>query len=316
MHIIHYLSSILLLLPLLVFTLPVQDDYYNNNIETFHNNNDQQKVLMENINNQQETNVNDDDNFIIDKEKFIQMLSSHIMVEHLETAISVLSKRLASQIQNTVKLNIQQQKEKNKMMMMQNNNNGDYNMVDIKLLLNQLQGAIGSYIQDHIPSMWYAHSSSEALDSTPLKGFMEKKLNEFCSINEYQINQQKEKEDENDEYMIDYQCLKTNGHTYLLKVDDYIKEQMHYTLAEIIQQDVPALLAMVDNQVRAVIHHFNTYLLPPSSQVHLNFASLQNDPNWSNLSSLDEILDIIASVENNEKNFHSVLHYASLSRAS
>ncbi|CAO3607811.1 unnamed protein product [Cunninghamella echinulata] len=331
MLLIKYLSSILLLLlPIFVLSLPVHD--INNKIEYIQN--DQQTSFINSMNikiqqeqeQQEHENENEnEENFFIDTTRFTHMLSSHIMIEHLETAISILSKRLASQVQNTVKLNIQQQQQQNQNQNQNHHHSYDYNEVDIELLLDQLQAAIASFVQDQLPSMWYGHSSSNALDSTPLKEFMEKKLYDFCFYQEQQDNdndndnegkkENQENQEEKKDKTIDYQCLKKNTHAYLDKVDSYIKEQMHYTLAEMIQQDVPALLNMVDNQVRAVLHHFNTYLLPPSTQVHLKFISLQEDPNWSNISSMDEILDIIASVEKNEKIFHSVLHYASLSKS-
>ncbi|KAI9300208.1 hypothetical protein BJ944DRAFT_273377 [Cunninghamella echinulata] len=313
MLLIKCLSSILLLLPIFVLSLPVHD--INNKIEYIQN--DQQTPFINPTDIKLQHEQEKEENFLIDTTRFTHMLSSHIMIEHLETAISILSKRLASQVQNTVKLNIQQQQQNH------HHHSYDYNEVDIELLLDQLQAAIASFVQDQLPSMWYGHSSSNALDSTPLKEFMEKKLYDFCFYQEQQDNNNDIDDDdegkiesqEKKDKIIDYQCLKSNTYAYLDKVDSYIKEQMHYTLAEMVQQDVPALLNMVDNQVRAVLHHFNTYLLPPSTQVHLKFISLQEDPNWSNLSSMDEILDIIASVEKNEKISHSVLHYASLSKS-
>lgn len=314
MLLIKCLGSILLLLPIFVLSLPVHD--INNKIEYIQNAQQTPFINPMDIKLQQEHEQEKEENFFIDTTRFTHMLSSHIMIEHLETAISILSKRLASQVQNTVKLNIQQQQQN------QHHHSYDYNEVDIELLLDQLQAAIASFVQDQLPSMWYGHSSSNALDSTPLKEFMEKKLYDLCFYREQQDNNNDIDDDEGKienqekkDKTIDYQCLKSNTYAYLDKVDSYIKEQMHYTLAEMVQQDVPALLNMVDNQVRAVLHHFNTYLLPPSTQVHLKFISLQEDPNWSNLSSMDEILDIIASVEKNEKISHSVLHYASLSKS-
>ncbi|ORZ20301.1 hypothetical protein BCR42DRAFT_408441 [Absidia repens] len=281
----------------------------------------------------------DDADFYVDLNRFTQLLSAHIMAEHLENAVTTLSKALAAQIQDSVQL-IRQQR----------NNNGPYNSlgketvgqqqqqlrwiqqeddtdsdVDVRLLKEQLQGAVGSYVEDQLPNMWYSHSSFVALDSISLRSFMETTLSTYCplmrmpttdDLQHQEQQQQQQQQRDNDDVMISFACLRPLTRKFSTVVDNYIKENMHSTLVDIVQQDLPQLLIMTDNHIRAVLNHFNTFLLPPHSQLRMDLLSVQQDHHgWTSVEQIGALLDSITNGENNNDGDddslpHSIHQYA------
>ncbi|KAI8099417.1 uncharacterized protein BX664DRAFT_321201 [Halteromyces radiatus] len=306
--------GLFVLFPLLVSTLPVQQ-LDSNDIA---NSNDTNDIIFSNKDNDdilkstQLDKKNDNDDFDLDLNRFVQLLSSHIMVEHLENAVISLSKILAAQIQDSVQLITEQytplysiDQKQQQWIHTDDGNNED---VDVRLLREQLRGAVGSYVEDQLPSMWYGHSSFAALDSSALRLFMESTLLEYCpAITTEQPLEQN--------VMISHECFQKNAMDFSTKVDGYIKQHMQTTLMDIVQQDLPQLLHLTDNHIRAILHHFNTFLLPPHSQLQMSFLSLQDHPDWSNMNNINDILDFINDGDNSNSMAHSVHQYVILAKS-
>lgn len=269
----------------------------------------------------------DDAEFYVDVNRFTHLLSAHIMAEHLESAVIALSRSLAAQIQSSVQLTSQPstnygnafRPEQQQLQRIYddegNNGSGD---VDIRLLKEQIQGAVGSYVEDQLPNMWYSHSSFAALDSVSLRSFMETSLLEYCPATTLSDNDHAQ--NDNDDAVIQHGCLEAHSTSFSAIVDAYVKENMHSTLMDIVQQDLPQLLVMTDNHIRAVLNHFNSFLLPPHCQLRMTRLSLQDHQAWSGVDNINTILDSITEGENNylrgDTLIHSIHHYATLSKSS
>ncbi|CAO3592442.1 unnamed protein product [Absidia cylindrospora] len=285
---------------------------------------------------QSQLNDIDDEDFYVDLNRFTQLLSAHIMAEHLENAVTALSKALAAQIQDSVQLITQQrsnnspynspeketvgqqQQQQLRWIQQEDDTDGD---VDVRLLKEQLQGAVGSYVEDQLPNMWYSHSSFVALDSISLRSFMETTLSDYCPLMRMpttdDVQQQEQQQQRGDgDVMISFTCLRPLTRNFSTVVDNYIKQNMHSTLVDIVQQDLPQLLIMTDNHIRAVLNHFNTFLLPPHSQLRMDLLSVQQDHHgWTSVEHIGALLDSITDGENNNDGDddslpHSIHQYA------
>jgi hypothetical protein len=259
------------------------------------------------------TDLNDDQqpftnsespDFDVDLNRFTQLLSAHIMSEHLDSAITALSKKLAGQIQDSIQLITHQQVFFPNIAIMEKAG-PTTDDVDVRLLKEQLQGAVGSYVQDQLPSLWYNHRSFVALDSISLRSFMETTLVEHCPI----------ADDDNQGKIISHQCLQPLATQFSATLDTYVKTNMQSALADIVQQDLPQLLAMTDNHVSAILNHFNTFLLPPHSQLRMNPLSLKDHQDWSSMDHINAILDSIAASESKDVLVHSIQRYALLAKS-
>ncbi|KAI8337048.1 hypothetical protein BC941DRAFT_426533 [Chlamydoabsidia padenii] len=222
--------------------------------------------------------------FFVDLNRLTNILSAHIMTEHVDNAIMTLSKSLAAHIQSSVQLDTHA-----------SHNDED---VDIRLLKEQIQGAVGSYVQDQLPSMWYRGG----LDS--IHSFLETSLVETC---------------EPVEGVIPFGCLQSHADRFSTLVDAHVKHTMHATLADIVQKDLPQLLTMTDHHIRAVLNHFNTFLLPPHCQLSMHPLSLQDHLSWSDADNINAILDSVADGETSYSHsgslVHSIHQYAILSKS-
>lgn len=254
---------------------------------------------------QQPFTSNDTPDFDVDLNRFTQLLSAHIMSEHLDSAITALSKKLAGQIQDSIQLITNQQVFFPNIAIMEKVSPATDD-VDVRLLKEQLQGAVGSYVQDQLPSLWYNHRSFVALDSISLRSFMETTLLVHCPIAD---------EIDSRGMIISHRCLQPLAAQFSATLDTYVKNNMQSALADIVQQDLPQLLAMTDNHVRAILNHFNTFLLPPHSQLRMNLLSLQDHQDWSSIDHINTILDSITASESKDVLVHSIQRYALLAKS-
>jgi hypothetical protein len=324
MLLIHHLiftAGILLFFTSLVSTLPIDSNDVTDSSIDFAN---KQKPAPNSL--LDATDI-DDAEFFVDLNRFTHLLSAHIMAEHLESAVIALSKSLAAQIQSSVQLTSQSstnhgnsyhQEQQQLQRDYDDEGNNDSGDVDIRLLKEQIQGAVGSYVEDQLPNMWYSHSSFAALDSMSLRSFMETSLLEYCPSTT--LSDDDDAQNDNDDVVIRHDCLEAHSTSFSAIVDVYVKKNMHSTLVDIVQQDLPQLLVMTDNHIRAVLNHFNSFLLPPHCQLRMTLLSLQDHQAWSGVDNINAILDSITEGENNYLRdgtlIHSIHQYASLSKTS
>ncbi|ORZ25280.1 hypothetical protein BCR42DRAFT_399797 [Absidia repens] len=256
----------------------------------------------------------DESDFYVDLNRFSQLLSAHIMTEHLDSAVTTLSKKLAAQIQNSVQLIIRPYDSTATEQQPWNyQNNDDDEDVDIRLLIEQLEGAVGSYIEDQLPTLWYRHPSFAALDSVSLRSFMEQTVLTHCPL--VKLNGEPVTDDEliqqQQHRYISHQCLQPFARTFSTSLDDFIKQNMQSTLVEIVRDDLPHLLIRTDNHLLAILNHFNTFLLSARSQLLTDLTSLQNHQHatsWSFLSDVDTVGALLDSISDGENKADSLIH--------
>ncbi|KAI8065857.1 hypothetical protein BC940DRAFT_303047 [Gongronella butleri] len=240
----------------------------------------------------------------VDVHRFVSLLASHVVVEHLDSAASVLAKHLSVQIQDAVQLSSDPLAVHPPTMILASDWVND--QVDVRLLHEQLRGAVGSYVQDQMPHLWNRHSAAAALNITPLHDTMTATLVDYCPPID----------SESTSAVITYACLSEHAVAFLSSMDDYMKDHLHNTLTRLVQTDIPTLLTMANHHVDAILQHFNMYLLPPHTQLHFNFMSLQDQiQTWASSSNINQVLDTIASSEtNSDALIVSISHYAMQAR--
>ncbi|KAF7730263.1 hypothetical protein EC973_002506 [Apophysomyces ossiformis] len=276
--------------------------------------------------------VVNDQEYEVDTSRFAQLLSTHLLFDHLETAFSLLSKNISLHFQDAIQVNVKSPESVD---------NGS-SSVDVEILKGQLRGAVGSYIEDKLPSMWNEHAS--ALDKSSLQGFIEYTVHQFCSNREQTSKQEAEIKEEEKEEEIEPQetelpyasadrpitvpnvCLERNSVSFFALLRQYIATHIRHTLSDMMYDDLPVLFASTRDQVLGILEHFNRHLQIFSGDVELTLVLGEIDHTWlASPSQMNVIMTTVShwsEAEDDEDNkttqtdpVQSIRHFTSLARS-
>ncbi|KAG0166090.1 hypothetical protein DFQ28_008071 [Apophysomyces sp. BC1034] len=250
--------------------------------------------------------------FDVDTVRFAQLLSTHLLFDHLETAFTLLSKKISLHFQEAIQVNVRS---------LESVESGS-SSVDVEILKGQLKGAVGSYIEDKLPAMWNEHAS--ALDKSSLQGFIEYTVHRVCPAGD----PLEEDEDEPLYDMIDKpatvssSCLETNSPAFFASLKRYIGRHIRHTLSDMMYDDLPVLFDTTRNQVYGILAHFNHYVQISSRDVELTLTLGEMDHTWlASPAQLNEILATVAHLSNEDTDgsqtdpVQSIRHFATLARS-
>ncbi|KAI8888818.1 hypothetical protein K501DRAFT_329671 [Backusella circina FSU 941] len=216
-----------------------------------------------------------EENNAVDLHLFAQQLSTHLSFDHLELAYSQFSKKLSIHFQDLVQVTEEPV---------------DLNdSVDLELLKGQLKGAVSSYVEDSLPSIWNSRASQ--VDKYSLTGYVENICREICpttivdattlqdiktTATTAPISQPEEElntiDDDNnntfDEFQhphksrvtVSHTCLETNSDRILSLIDQHVETRLIYIVNEIITNDLPPLFDTTQLHVRGILDHFERLL--------------------------------------------------------
>ncbi|CEP08095.1 hypothetical protein [Parasitella parasitica] len=204
----------------------------------------------------------------VDVNQFSQFFSSHLLFDHLDGTLAVLSKRISLHFQSLIQVTVQP---------LDGAVNDEFE-VDIDLLKGQLQGAVGSFIEDSLPTIW--NTRSNVIDRTSLSLFIEKTTSDYCTITI-------------DNTLLNT-CIQKNAKEIANRVDQYIQSHVKRILPLIVTEDLPPLFQTTQSHVNGILAHFNHYLLKskgrkPSIQANNVIAIQQNLENSVELTSYLEM---------------------------
>ncbi|CAO3613136.1 unnamed protein product [Mucor fragilis] len=171
----------------------------------------------------------------VDIHQFSQFFSSHLLFDHLDGTLTVLSKRISQHFQDLIQVTVQP---------LGGGPNDDFE-VDVDLLKGQLQGAVGSFIEDSLPTVWNTRSS--VIDKSSLSQYIEKITSEYCTIT-------------TDNTLMNT-CIEKNANQIVTRVDQYIQNHVKHILTSIVMEDLPPLFQTTQSHVNGILAHFNHYLV-------------------------------------------------------
>ncbi|KAG2206339.1 hypothetical protein INT46_003575 [Mucor plumbeus] len=171
----------------------------------------------------------------VDINQFSQFFSSHLLFDHLDGTLTVLSKRISQHFQSLIQVTIQP---------LGGGSSDDFE-VDIDLLKGQLQGAVGSFIEDSLPTIW--NTRSNVIDKSSLSQYIEKTTSEYCTITM------------DNTFM--NTCIQKNANEIVTRVDQYIQNHVKHILTLIVMEDLPPLFQTTQSHVNGILAHFNHYLV-------------------------------------------------------
>ncbi|KAL0073231.1 hypothetical protein F4703DRAFT_1718070, partial [Phycomyces blakesleeanus] len=215
---------------------------------------------------------------------FSQLLTSHLLFEHLENTYLLVSKKISLFFQDTIQLTAKLPEQ-----LVINSSSS----VDVQILKHQLRGAVAAYIEDRVPAMWNMHAS--ALDKTSLQSFIEYTEGHQTTDSEIVLT-------------VSNVCLNANSGLLFSALEGYIGKHIRQAMSDMVSSNnLPHLYSATRAQVKGVLAHFNSYILVSSGvQLELTLSpqdalSISNDYSWLfKTSTVDEILTTVAHWANED----------------
>ncbi|KAI8644540.1 hypothetical protein BD408DRAFT_121157 [Parasitella parasitica] len=223
----------------------------------------------------------------VDVSQFSQFFSSHLLFDHLDGTLTVLSKRISLHFQSLIQVTVQPPG---------GGVNDDFE-VDIDLLRGQLQGAVGyivkfvAFIEDSLPTIW--NTRSKVIDKSSLTQYIEKTTSDYCAINV-------------DNTFINT-CIQKNIQEIAARVDQYIQDHVNRILWLIATEDLPPLFQTTQSHVNGILAHFNHYLV--KGRDRKQFKELKNTIVIQH--NLENSVELISYLEMAVNSHHQSLENAS-----
>ncbi|KAI8083397.1 uncharacterized protein B0P05DRAFT_537134 [Gilbertella persicaria] len=170
--------------------------------------------------------------YLVDMHQYSQLYSTHLIFDHLDSTLSNLSKRISQHFQNLIQVTMEPLSPK------------DDFVVDVDLLKGQLQGAVGSFVEDSLPSIW--NTRAAVIDKNFLANHIGYVTTQYCSPH-------------NDNYL--NTCVIGHSQEIIYQVDQYIQRQLKSIVRVIVTQDLPPLFQTTQSHVNGILAHFNHYIV-------------------------------------------------------
>lgn len=172
------------------------------------------------------------EDYYVDINQFSQFFGSHLSFEHLDGTVLTLSKSISQHFQSLVQVTTQPI------------GLNDDSFVDVDLLKGQLQGAVGSFIEDSLPHIWNTRASS--IDKSLLAAFIQDATVNYCLPSEDVVLNT---------------CIENHSSLIVSHVDHYIQNHLKDILRIIVMEDLPPLFQTTQSHVNGILAHFHHYLL-------------------------------------------------------
>ena len=88
--------------------------------------------------------INNDELFSVDVARYAQLLSTHLLFDHLDNAFYMLSKKISLQFRDSIQVNVNLTPQSKQEIQIQDNDLSSLSPpVDVQILKGQLKGAVG-----------------------------------------------------------------------------------------------------------------------------------------------------------------------------
>ncbi|EIE92508.1 hypothetical protein RO3G_17106 [Rhizopus delemar RA 99-880] len=220
----------------------------------------------------------------VDLNRFTQLLSNHLLYEHIDKAYSQLSRKISLQFRNAIHVKVKKVPNSQKIIV----------PVDVQILKRQLKGAVGSFIEDKLPSMLTTRH-----DINNLQNQLDGLIYEYCS---HSISQNA---------AISQLCLLENQNKLLSRMHEYMNQQVRDILQQVNEFDLPRLFEKTRAQMSGILIHFNQHTMDPLHHKLELKQKYSNDHYWITNDMIQEFISILNHAEEEENN---IQHFIDLSK--
>ncbi|KAI7859022.1 hypothetical protein BDC45DRAFT_498132 [Circinella umbellata] len=262
--------------------------------------------------------TNNDELFSVDVGRYAQLLSTHLLFDHLDNAFYMLSKKISLQFRNSIQVNVnltpQSQQEKQTQ---ESDLSSLSSPVDVQILKGQLKGAVGSFIEDKFPAVWSRHAV--ALGRASLQSYIEHVVYKLCPEQQQKQEQEQNQQQNsfsnnnaNDNDMsstnniptsttVSNICLESHAQQFLSSIDRYLGNHVKRTMADIVSYELPVLFDTTRIQVQDIVKHFNQQVLSEQDD-HLELVLEADHTEWWVPAEVNEVLETVVhwQTPNNE----------------
>ncbi|KAK4509025.1 uncharacterized protein ATC70_007374 [Mucor velutinosus] len=189
--------------------------------------------------------------------------------------------------------------------------------VDVQILKRQLKGAVGSFVEDKLPTIL-----TNRYNTTSLQNQLDDLLIQYCPS--IYTNQQR---------AVSHQCLLDNRELFLQDIYSYTTYELQSTLLKVNEFDLPRLFEKTRAQISGILIHFNQHTLDKNHHrlelkikaskapaVAIDDTSLSLPPSYydnnkfRNWITPEMILDFITTVTHSDnEEEHTIQHFIDLS---
>ncbi|KAG2181641.1 hypothetical protein INT44_008456 [Umbelopsis vinacea] len=245
-----------------------------------------------------------EEDFDVDINRFAQLLSVHLLFDHFENAVTNLSKKVSRRFQETIQFSILY-------------GNGDSDIIteestsneltfDIQVLKGQIRGAVGSFIEDNLPNVWYQHATS--LDKASLQQQIRQITISLCGPYS------------NKEDTVLYSCIAEHSNQLQSQMDRFVGKNLDRTLAFVTKRELPRLFEATASEVHSVLLYFNRHVLLSSDkrlQIQLARQAEATEEEWIR-KEVGDVFEAAAHWEHGsdeDQTVNSVAKFAQLAKA-
>lgn len=191
---------------------------------------------------QQQQIQNEPQYYFVDIHRFSTQFSTHLLFDHIDGSLSTLSKRISLHFQDLVQVSSPTLELNNTF------------VVDVDLLKGQLQGAVGSFIEDSLPAIWSARGT--AIDKASLSNYVERVTKRYCQPHDRDV--------------ISSTCIEYNARPIVADVDRYIRSHLFDIIQVIVQEDLPPLFSTTQSHVNGILAHFSHTITAAKKKINTN----------------------------------------------
>ncbi|KAI8886018.1 hypothetical protein K501DRAFT_331575 [Backusella circina FSU 941] len=193
---------------------------------------------------------NNDEEQQVDKSRFTQLLSNHLLFDHYDKAFNQLSRKISQQFREALQVKLRHLSE-----------NKVHTPVDVQILKRQLRGAVGSFVEDKLPSIL-----TSRYNTTDLQYQLDKIISKHCPSNQHIVSQE---------------CLMQHKDLVLAKIEKLTLLEFQNTLKRVNKYDLPRLFEKTRAQIAGIIIHFNQHTMSKDTRLELRVKQKNNNGNIS-----------------------------------
>ncbi|KAI7904439.1 uncharacterized protein BX663DRAFT_550819 [Cokeromyces recurvatus] len=243
-----------------------------------------------------------------DIHRFTQLLSNHLLYDHFDKAYFQLSKKISYQFRDVIHVRIKT---------IATSNDDDSvtddavttpsssvliqpSIVDVQILKKQLKGAVGSFIEDKLPTIL-----ANRYNTTIVQHYLEDLIYQYCP-----------------QRPILYHCLLDNQKSILREIQMFITNELQSILFKINEVDLPKLFEKTRAQIQGILVHFNQHTMDQrhhrlelkikeESRLDTNHHVSYYTRNWITPEMIHEFISIVNHTELEDG--YTIQHFIGLS---
>lgn len=256
----------------------------------------------------------------VDINRFTQLLSNHLLLDHFQKAYSQLSKKISFQFRDAIGLRVRKIKSKHAKDSSSSTTTTTSSSssqqktskllqqppVDVQMLKRQIRGAVGSFVEDKLPAIL-----THRYNTTSLQEQIDHLLYQHCptlsKLNNFTSNNT----------TVSQHCLLDNRELFLSQIHQFVSNELQSTLVIVNQHDLPRLFEKARAQITGILTHFNLHFMTQPYRLELKLKNpssphVVNQKKWITVDMMEEFISTINHTDYEDEHT-SIKHFLELS---